>query len=64
MLRHILTGIGAYFYLVWGIWLRYCLNGQQDDVEMVWPRLITSFPEVRVKKQAAKTMNGDSKKTS
>lgn len=41
-----MTGIGAYFYIQWGIWLRYCLNGEQDQVEMVWPRMVTSFPYV------------------
>ena len=61
-----MTGIGAYFYIVWGIWLRYCLNGRQDDVELVWPRTLTSFPEVIVKPPPtlkAQPMNGDSKKT-
>jgi hypothetical protein len=42
--RHLMTGIGAYFYLTWGIWLRHCLNGKQDEYELVWPRVITSVP--------------------
>lgn len=62
-----MTGIGAYFYIVWGIWLRYCLNGRQDDVELVWPRFITSFPEVIVKSpqqsvHKTQSMNGGAKK--
>ena len=32
-----MTGTGAYFYIVWNIWLRYCLNHQQDDYVLVWP---------------------------
>ncbi|OJJ46962.1 hypothetical protein ASPZODRAFT_1863333 [Penicilliopsis zonata CBS 506.65] len=36
---HIMTGIAAYFNLTWSIWLRYCLNGKQDEVELVWPSL-------------------------
>lgn len=44
--RHIMTGIGAYFYIVWGIWLRHCLNGRQDEFEMKWPRTVTSLPVV------------------
>ncbi|KAF2471995.1 alkaline ceramidase-like protein [Lindgomyces ingoldianus] len=42
---HLMTGVGAYFYIVWGIWLRHCLNYRQDDYELVWPRL-TSMPVV------------------
>lgn len=43
---HLMTGIGAYFYIVWGIWLRHCLNGRQDEFEMVWPSILFSFPRV------------------
>jgi hypothetical protein len=59
--RHLMTGVGAYFYIVWGIWLRYCLSGRQDDVELVWPRFVTSFPQVIVKSPQS-SMNGESKK--
>lgn len=34
---HVMTGFGAYCYIQWGIWLRHCLNGRQDEFEMVWP---------------------------
>jgi hypothetical protein len=44
--RHIFTGIAQYFNLTWSIWLRYCFNGKQDDVELVWPSLFTSVPAV------------------
>ncbi|KAI9764472.1 MAG: hypothetical protein M1840_008398 [Geoglossum simile] len=50
---HIMTGIAAYLNLTWGIWLRYCLNGKQDDVEFVWPSLFTSIPVV-VRRDKAK----------
>ncbi len=44
-----MTGLGAYCYIVWGIWLRHCLNDRQDEYDFVWPRLY-SLPEVvRVK---------------
>lgn len=42
---HLLTGTGSYFYIVWGIWLRHCLNGRQEEYRLVWPRLL-SFPEM------------------
>jgi hypothetical protein len=44
--RHIMTSIAAYFNLTWAIWLRYCLNGKQDDVELAWPSIFTSVPVV------------------
>jgi dihydroceramidase len=40
-----MTGVGAYFYIVWGIWLRHCLEGRADDVELVWPS-VWSVPDV------------------
>ncbi|KZF26295.1 alkaline phytoceramidase [Xylona heveae TC161] len=42
---HLMTGIGAYFYIVWGIWLRHCLNGRQEEYMMYWPRLYV-LPEI------------------
>ncbi|KAF2120527.1 alkaline ceramidase-like protein [Lophiotrema nucula] len=42
---HLMTGIGAYFYVQWNIWLRYCLNFRQDDVKLMWPQ-ITDMPLV------------------
>jgi len=58
---HIMTGIGAYFYLVWGIWLRHCLDHKQDEYELVWPRTVTSFPSM-VRRKQAKGQNGNVKK--
>lgn len=43
---HLMTGVGAYFYIAWGIWLRHCLNGRQDEFEMVWPSVWASVPKV------------------
>ena len=40
-----MTGIGAYFYITWGIWLRHCLNGRQEEYTLVWPRIF-SLPEI------------------
>ena len=54
--RHLMTGTGAYFYLIWGIWLRHCLNGRQDEYDLSWPRF-WSLPEVVSRKSA----NGDAR---
>lgn len=56
---HLMTGYGAYFYIVWGIWLRHCLNGRQDEFEMVWPSVWASIPRVERKRTIA---NGSLKK--
>ena len=49
--RHLMTGTGAYFYIQWGIWLRHCLNGRQEEYDLMWPRL-WSLPEVVGTKKA------------
>ncbi|KAK5737529.1 alkaline ceramidase ydc1 [Elasticomyces elasticus] len=59
-----MTGTGAYFYIVWGIWLRHCLNGRQDEYELVWPSLFTSIPSIVRRPQAMNGSNGHVKKTS
>lgn len=38
--------LGAYFYIVWGIWLRHCLNGREDEYELIWPSVLFSFPRI------------------
>ncbi len=47
-----MTGTGAYFYIVWGIWLRHCLNGKQDEYELKWPSLVFSLPVLVRRKEA------------
>lgn len=40
-----MTGIGSYFYIVWAIWLRHCLNDRKDEYVLKWPSVF-SLPEV------------------
>ncbi|EKD16007.1 alkaline ceramidase [Drepanopeziza brunnea f. sp. 'multigermtubi' MB_m1] len=42
---HLMTGVGAYYYIVWAIWLRHCLNERKDEFVLNWPS-IWSIPEV------------------
>lgn len=42
---HLMTGIGAYDYIVWGIYLRHILNGDQEHFKMVWPSFFR-LPEI------------------
>ncbi|RDW72015.1 alkaline phytoceramidase-like protein [Coleophoma crateriformis] len=43
---HLMTGTGAYFYIIWGIWLRHCLNDRQEEFVLHWPSIFTSLPEI------------------
>ncbi|KAE9964299.1 hypothetical protein BLS_005878 [Venturia inaequalis] len=55
---HVMTGIGAYFYITWGIWLRQCLNNKQDQCEMYWPSTF-SFPVIRnIRSPSDRVSNG------
>ncbi|KAH9838958.1 Ceramidase [Teratosphaeria destructans] len=58
---HLMTGLGAYMYIVWGVWLRHCLNGRADEYELKWPSIWTSVPEI-VKAKGRPSMNGEAKK--
>lgn len=55
---HLMTGIGAYCYIVWGIHLRHILNGDQEHFQMVWPRLYRLPEIVRVSDPPRKKSNG------
>jgi dihydroceramidase len=57
-----MTGLGAYFYIVWGIWLRHCLEGRADEYELHWPSLWTSVPDVVRRRPAASAANGSASK--
>ncbi|KAI9820464.1 MAG: hypothetical protein M1826_000901 [Phylliscum demangeonii] len=54
---HLMTGIGAYCYVVWGIWLRHCLNGRHDEYRLEWPSMFYSLPQI-VTSDAHSASNG------
>lgn len=58
MNRHLMTGTGAYFYITWGIWLRHCLNGKQDEFDLYWPSKLTSLPAIVKHTGPPAKMNG------
>lgn len=60
--RHLMTGLGAYMYLVWGIWLRHCLNNRQEEYHLWWPRF-WNIPEVLRTSAPGKGANGVAKKS-
>jgi len=53
-----MTGLGGYCYIVWGIWLRHCLNGRHDEYKLHWPRLTTMPVVVRTPNAANAHANG------
>ena len=59
---HLMTGVGAYFYIVWALWLRHCLNERQDEFEMIWPSVLTSVPRVERARGFTVLANGAAKK--
>jgi len=42
---HLMTGVGAYCYIIWGIWLRHILNGHRERYTLIWPK-IYQIPEI------------------
>lgn len=42
---HLMTGIGAYYYITWRIWIHRCLEGNEDKFRLCWPSLL-GIPEV------------------
>ncbi|PLN85354.1 alkaline phytoceramidase [Aspergillus taichungensis] len=59
---HIMTGLGAYLYIIWGIWLRHCLNGRQEEYHLRWPHFWNVPEVVRTTPELAHA-NGASKKS-
>jgi dihydroceramidase len=58
---HVMTGVGAYLYIIWGIWLRHCLNGRQEEYYLWWPHT-WNIPEV-IRINDSQHENGSVKKS-
>lgn len=43
---HIFTGTGAYYFIIWRIWLTRCLDGNEREFMLHWPSALTSVPKV------------------
>ncbi|KAJ5415761.1 hypothetical protein N7465_004456 [Penicillium sp. CMV-2018d] len=56
---HIMTGIGAYLYITWGIWLRHCLNNRQEEYHLRWAHF-WQIPEV-IRTSGGSSENGVSR---
>lgn len=68
---HLMTGLGAYCYILWAIHLRHILNGDQEHFRLVWDKIYHLPEVVRVSEPPAKAngrlanggANGSSKKS-
>ncbi|KAL2012909.1 hypothetical protein VTN00DRAFT_434 [Thermoascus crustaceus] len=61
---HLMTGIGAYLYIIWGIWLRHILNKRQDEFHLQWSHFWKIPDMIRVDTEKTHFQNGISKKIS
>ena len=52
-------GLGAYYYIAWGIWLRHCLSGQEQQFVLHWPSILTSVPRVIQVTGLHQSLNGE-----
>ncbi|KAJ4394319.1 alkaline ceramidase ydc1 [Gnomoniopsis smithogilvyi] len=43
---HVFTGLGAYYWVIWRMWLGRCLDGEEADFMLNWPSVITSVPRI------------------
>ena len=56
-----MTGVGAYCYIVWGIWLRHVLNSNQEQYKISWPHIYTLPEVIRAEDDLKSPANGHSK---
>lgn len=59
---HLMTGTGAYYYIMWAIWLRHCLNGRQNEYEMRWPHVWSLPMVIKTSRRHKYALNGHAKK--
>lgn len=59
---HLMTGTGAYYYIMWAIWLRHCLNGRQEEFYMDWPHVWNLPAVMKMVGTQNKVWNGNAKK--
>lgn len=43
---HIFTSLGAYYFIIWRVWLEICLEGKERELMLYWPSPYTSVPRV------------------
>jgi len=43
---HLSIAVAQYFNMTWSIWLQYCCEGKQDDIELMGPSLFLSLPSI------------------
>ncbi|KAK9797466.1 hypothetical protein SCARD494_03295 [Seiridium cardinale] len=54
---HLMTGIGAYYYITWRIWIHRCLDGDEDRYRLSWSSVF-AMPDVVAAEDVASVENG------
>lgn len=55
---HIFTGLGAYYFIIWRVWLERCLDGGEAEYRLYWPSTFSSVPRVLPRDGLAAQKNG------
>lgn len=43
---HLFTGLGAYYFIIWRVWLIRCLDAGETNFKLDWSSKVTSIPQV------------------
>ncbi|KAI1840500.1 hypothetical protein JX265_008603 [Neoarthrinium moseri] len=54
---HLMTGIGAYYYITWRIWIHRCLDGDEDKFRIDWSSILR-LPDIVAVEDAPVVANG------
>ena len=57
-IRHILTGLGVYYYIQFLLYLRLCLEGKRKQINFVWEFGVLPHVDKRKGWEANGNMNG------
>jgi hypothetical protein len=56
--RHILTGLGVYYYMQFLLYLRLCLEGNREKYDFHWASGFLPIVETKVKFKGKRVSNG------
>lgn len=56
---HVFTGLGAYYWVIWRMWLERCLDGEEGVFMLNWPSMFKSVPRILPRPRQGTRMNGN-----
>lgn len=57
---HIFTSLGAYYFIIWRVWLERCLDGKENEFMLSWQSTYRSVPRVVPRRGHVANGNGHS----